>query len=177
MLNGAKLPALHARIPETVPRPTKLPMLLGPSVVAPSWMSPVPDSEPARLAISLCMQCGNTVPAPTTNELPHALAPSAKFSCCWANEAYWLEPPYSWYSASVMNRPNACGEASEAPSWVPSANGSPLAQASPVRSWAARSASSVAGAITGLSPAPDACCPVACCRACSSSASATAPLS
>ena len=46
--------------------------------------------------------------------LPHAFAPSAKFSCCCAKDAKALEPPYFWYKASVMNRPNACGEASEA---------------------------------------------------------------
>ena len=130
----------------------------------------MPVSEPARLAISLCMQCGYTVPAPTTNEVPQPFAPSAKFSCCCANEVNWpgSEPPYFWYSASVMNRPNACGEASESPSWVPSANGSPLAWAWPARSCAAMSASSVAGE-TGKSPA---------CRiAWISSASATAPVS
>ena len=128
-------------------------------------------SEPARLAISLCMQCGNTVPAPTTKELPQPFAPSAKFSCCCANDSNWLEPPYSWYSASVMNRPNACGEASEAPSCVPSANGSPLAWSSPVRSCAARSPSSAPGAIGLHQEIP------ACRIAWSSSASATAPLS
>ncbi len=72
-------------MPVTVPRPTKLSGLLGPSVTAPSWMSPCPVSRPARLAISLCVQWGWVVPAPTTNEEPHAFAPRAKLSCCWAN--------------------------------------------------------------------------------------------
>ena len=79
-------------MPLTVPRPSKLAGLLGPSVVAPSWMRPVPVSEPARLAISLCMQCGNVPPAPTTNVVPQPLAPRAKFSCCWANAANWPLP-------------------------------------------------------------------------------------
>src|SRR6202034_4763768 len=95
--NGLKLPAEQAFIPCTVPRPLKLPRLLGPSVVAPSWMSPVPVSEPARLAISLCMQCGNVRPAPTTNVVPQGLPPSAKLSCCCANAWYLSEPPYRWY--------------------------------------------------------------------------------
>jgi len=43
------------------------------------------------------MQCGYTVPAPTTKEAPQPFAPSAKFSCCCANEenrALGSEPPY-----------------------------------------------------------------------------------
>ena len=67
-----------------------------------------------------------------------------------------------------MYRPNACGEASELPCSLPSANGSPLAWAWPARSCAAMSASSVPGE-TGNAPA---------CRiAWISSASATAPVS
>ena len=85
VLNGAKWPARQARMPLTVPRPAKLDGLLGPSTVAPSWMSPRPFREPARFAISLCMRCGNVLPAPTTNEPPQPLAPRAKFSCCCAN--------------------------------------------------------------------------------------------
>src|SRR5581483_6935962 len=132
-------------------------------------MSPWPVSDPDRLAISLCMQCGNVLPAPTTNELPHAFAPSAKFSCCWAHARHLLDPPYFSYSAPVMYRPKACGDASDAPSWVPSPNGSPFAAASPVRSCAAMSVSTVLGASTGVPPAS--------CIAWSSSDSATAPLS
>ena len=102
VLNGPKLPALHARIPLTVPRPTNEDGVFGPSVTAPSWILPVPVSEPARLAISLCMQCGYVVPAPTTNELPQPLAPSAKLSCCWANAVNCPPPPYCRYRALVM---------------------------------------------------------------------------
>ena len=83
-------------MPLTVPSPMKLPGSLGPSVTAPSWMLPCPVSDPARLAISLCMQCGYVVPAPTTNELPQPLLPSAKFSCCCANAAYCADPPSRW---------------------------------------------------------------------------------
>ena len=75
-------------------------------------VAPCPVSEPARFAISLCMQCGNVLPAPTTNELPQPLAPSAKFICSWANDRNAFEPPYRWYSALVTARPNACGVAS-----------------------------------------------------------------
>ena len=90
LLASARGPGINAHevgVDQTVLRPTKFDGSLGPSVVAPSWMLPLRVSEPARLAISLCMQCGNTVPAPTTNVVPQALAPSAKFSCCCANEA------------------------------------------------------------------------------------------
>ena len=68
-----------------------------------------------------------------------------------------------------MYSPNACGVASLEPRPVPSPNGSLRAHCSPSLSWAARSSSSVAGAITWLAPG---------CRiAWSSSASPIAPVS
>ena len=122
-------------------------------MTAPSWMLPLPVSDPARLAISLCMQCGNVVPAPTTNELPQPLAPSVKLSCCWANAANWLPPPYCWYSALVMYKPERVRRGvavaqlrAELERVLPR-----LAQLSPSRSCAARSASS---ACRVISPEP-----------------------
>ena len=170
MLNAPYDPELHARIPVTALSPWKLSGLLGPSVTAPSWMSPCPVSDPARFAISLCMQCGYTEPAPTTKEEPHALPPRAKSSCRCANAWYCADPPYWRYRALVTHNPNACGAASEAPSWVPRPNGSPAASASAVCSCVPRSLSSSRGEITGGMPAR-----WACRTARSSSASATAP--
>ncbi len=46
---------------------------------------------------------------------PSRWPPRAKFSCCCANAANCGGPPYPWYSALVMYRPNACGVASLEP--------------------------------------------------------------
>ena len=68
------------------------PLEFEPSTTAPLRTGEPPLSEPIRLAIWCWMQSGNTVPSPTMNEIPQALAPRMLSSQRSAWAAWVLAP-------------------------------------------------------------------------------------
>ena len=81
------------------------PLEFEPSTTAPLRTGEPPLSEPIRLAIWCWMQSGNTVPSPTMNEIPQALAPRMLSSQRSAWAAWVLAPVMALYSLAITESP------------------------------------------------------------------------